>query len=273
MPDNARAAAFRALHVKGDPFIFPNFWDAGSARILADMGFSALATTSSGFALTQARPDYGVTREQVLDHARLVCAAVDAPVAADLENGFGAAPDDCAQTIRLAATTGLAGGSIEDATGDAARPVFEKALATDRIVAAAEAARNAAQGFVLTARAEAFLYGDADIGDVIARLQAFDDAGADVLFAPGLPDIDAVAAVCSSVGKPVNVLVHGGLANCTLDDFAKAGAARISLGGALAFAAYGVMAEIAQSIRTTGGFTALSGHREGVRKVKSAIDP
>ncbi len=262
---------FRALHKKGAAFLFPNFWDAGSARILEGLGFDALASTSSGFALTKARADYGVTRDEVMAHAREACAAVQIPVAADLENGFGPNPDDCALTIREAAQTGLCGGSIEDSTGDDRNPVHEKAAAVERIRAAVEAARAAPNGFVLTARAEAFLYGEADINDVIARLQAFEDAGADILFAPGLPNLEAVRAVCSSVSKPVNVLIYGALARHSVEDFAEAGAARLSLGGALAFSAYGALVETALDIKKSGAFSALGERRDAVKTLKRFI--
>ena len=263
---------FRRLHTRGAAFLVPNFWDAGSARILEGVGFAALASTSSGFALTKGRADYGVTRADVMAHAREVCAAVDIPVAADLENGFGQSPEDCALTIREAAQTGLCGGSIEDSTGDEQRPVHEKSAAVDRLAAAAEAARAAPNGFVLTARSEAFLYGDADLNDVIARLQAFEAAGADVLFAPGLPNLDAVSAVCSSVSKPVNVLVYGALAKHSVEEFAKAGVARLSLGGALAFSAYGALVETALDIKTSGAFTSLGERRDAMKTVKGVID-
>ncbi len=266
-----KVAKFRSLHEKGAAFLFPNFWDAGSAKILEGLGFDALASTSSGFALTKGRADYGVTRDEALAHAREVSAAVKIPVAADLENGFGASPKDCAATIREASLTGLCGGSIEDSTGDKRRPVHEKSAAVDRIRAAVEAARGAPNGFVLTARAEAFLYGPADLNEVISRLQAFEDAGADVLFAPGLPTLDAVAAVCSSVSKPVNVLIMGALAKHPVEDFAKAGAARLSLGGSLSNAAYGALVETALDIRNSGGFSALGARREAVKTFKAFI--
>lgn len=262
---------FRALHEKGRAFLFPNFWDEGSAKVLEHLGFEALASTSSGFALTRGRADYGVTRDDVIAHTADVCAAVNVPVAADLENGFGPAPEDCALTIREGAQAGLCGGSIEDSTGDARAPVHELSAAVERISAAVEAARAAPGGFVLTARAEAFLYGAADLGDVIARLQKFEEAGADVLFAPGLPDLEAVRAVCSSVSKPVNVLVHRGLVRNTVEEFAAAGVARVSLGGALAFSAYGAMAEMAAAIREKGAFTDFGRHAAGGKLVAAAI--
>jgi 2-methylisocitrate lyase-like PEP mutase family enzyme len=266
-----KVARFRALHNKGDAFLFPNFWDAGSARILEGLGFRALASTSSGFAMTKGRGDYGVTRDEVMAHAREVCAAVSVPVAADLENGFGPAPEDCAETIRLASAAGLCGGSIEDSTGDPAKPIVDKGLAVERIAAAAAAARAAPGGFVLTARAEAFLYGDANLHDVIARLQAFEAAGADVLFAPGLPDLDAVRTVCDSLSRPVNVLVYGALAAFTVDDFAKAGVARLSLGGALASEAYATLVEQASAIKAGGRFNVFGGRREAQERMRAII--
>ena len=267
----AKIAAFRALHRKGAAFLCPNFWDAGSAKILEGLGFAALASTSSGFALTKARADYGVTRGDVIAHAREVCAAVAIPVTADLEKGFGARPEDCALTIVEAASTGLCGGSIEDSTGDPASPIHAMPAAVDRVAAAAEAARATKNGFVLTARAEAFLYGEADLRDVIKRLQAFEDAGADVLFAPGLPTLNDVAAVCSSVSKPVNVLVFGALAQHSVEEFARAGVARLSVGGGLANAAYAALVACALDIRDTGSFSSLGARRDAVRRVKSII--
>lgn len=266
-----KVARFRALHEPGAAFLIPNFWDAGSAKILEGLGFEALASTSSGFALTKGRKDYGVTRDEALAHVREVCAAVEIPVSADLENGFGPAPEDCAKTIALASRTGLCGGSIEDTTGDARHPIHEKSRAVERILAAVEAARAAPGGFVLTARAESFLHGPADLSDVIRRLQAFEEAGADVLFAPGLPTMDAVAAVCSSVSKPVNVLIYGALAKLPIEDFAKAGVARLSLGGSLANAAYGALVETALDIRNSGGFSALGARRDAVKRVNAII--
>jgi len=263
---------FRALHRKGAAFLLPNFWDAGSARILEGLGYQALASTSSGFALTKGRRDYGVTREEALAHCREACAAVSAPVTADLENGFGLRPDDCERTVALAAQVGLCGGSIEDSTGDATQPIIEAALAAERVAAAVEAARNAPGGFVLTARAEAFLYGEADLSDVIVRLQTFEAAGADVLFAPGLPDLDAVKAVCSSVSLPVNVLVYGKLARHSVEEFAAAGVARLSLGGALASEAYATLFEIAGAIRQSGAFDAFGLHRDAQAKVRAIIE-
>lgn len=267
----AKVALFRDLHQRGAAFLIANFWDAGSARILEGLGYKALASTSSGFALTKGRRDYNVTRDEIIAHVREVCAAVSLPVAADLENGFGRYADDCAETIRLAAQTGLCGGSIEDTTGDAGSPIHEESAAVDRIRAAVEAARGAPGGFVLTARADAFLYGDADLAQVIGRLQAFEDAGADVLFAPGLPSLDAVRTVCAAVSKPVNVLIYGALAAHSVEEFAKAGAARLSLGGGLANIAYGAITEAARDIFASGAFAPLSAHRAGVAAFKPFI--
>lgn len=266
-----KVARFRALHTKGAAFLIPNFWDAGSARILEGLGYAALASTSSGFALTKGRGDYGVTRDEAMDHAREVCTAVSIPVAADLENGFGPSPEDCAETIRLAAAAGLCGGSIEDSTGDAERPIFDKGLAVERVAAAVEAARAAPGGFVLTARAEAFLHRDADLAEVIARLQAFEAAGAEVLFSPGLPDLGAVKAVCDSVSRPVNVLIYGALARHSVEDFADAGVARLSLGGALASEAYATLADQASAIKDGGRFDMFGKRREAQSKVRAII--
>lgn len=262
---------FRAMHKKGAAFLMPNFWDAGSARILEGLGFEALATTSAGFALTKGRPDYGVTRDEAIAHAAETCAAVKVPVSADLENGFGPAPQDCAETIRRAVMTGLCGGSIEDSTGERASPIVEKSLAAERVAAAVEAARQAPHGFVLTARAEAFLYGDARLDEVIARLQAYESAGADVLFAPGLPDLDAVKAVCASVSRPVNVLVYGALAHHSVEEFAGAGVARLSLGSALPSEAYALLAEQASALKANGKFDMFGTRRAGQATVRAVI--
>jgi len=251
-----KTAAFRALHQPGAPFVIPNPWDAGSARILAGLGFKALATTSAGIALTLGRPDYAVTREESLAGAAAVIGAVDLPVTADLENGFGLAPEDAAETVRRGAETGLCGGSIEDTTGDADDPIVDAGLAAERIAAAAEAARAAGNGFVLTARADGFLNGRGDLDDVIARLQAFEAQGADVLYAPGLPDMAAVRAVCAGVSKPVNVLLYGALTQHRAEEFAEAGAARLSIGAGLAWPAYASLAR-ARTMLSEGRFDVL----------------
>lgn len=267
----SKAEIFRNLHQPGNPVISPNPWDGGSARILEGLGFKALATTSSGFALTRGKADYGVTRAEAIEHARLIAAAVDIPVSADLENGFGLSPEDAARTVALAAGAGVAGGSIEDFTGDESDPIIGLSLAVERIAAAAEAARASADGFILTARAEACLYGETEIGKIIARLNAFAGAGADILFAPGLPDLDAVKAVTSSVGKPVSVLVYGALTQYGVEDFAKAGVARLSVGGGLSFSAYGTLVETAKKIIDSGAFSPLRERSPGAREVEKFL--
>lgn len=264
---NARASTFRTLHKTGAPFIIPNPWDRGSARMLEGLGFAALATTSSGFAMTLGRRDYGVTREQAIAHGADIADAVEIPVNADLENGFGPAPEDAAETIARACATILAGGSIEDSTGDKSQPVItDDKLAMDRIAAASQAVKESGRDFVLTARAEAFLYGIGELDKVIARLNAFAEAGADVLYAPGLPDMDAVRAVCANVSKPVNVLILGALAKHNVSDFAEAGAARLSIGGGLAWNAYGTLGA-ASDMLSEGRFDMLGANRDGAKKV------
>lgn len=244
----------------------PNPWDIGSARILEGIGFKALATTSAGFALTLGRQDYRITRDEAMEHARGIVAAVGVPVAADLENGFGPRPEDAAETIRQAAEVGLAGGSIEDATGDPDAPIFELTAATERVAAAVEAARGSGTGFVLTARAEAYLHRQGDLDQIIERLRAFEAAGADVLYAPGLPDFDAVRRVCNAISKPVNVLTIGPLARSGAAEIAAAGASRISVGGRLAFAAYGMLTSAAAMLEN-GSFEVLAKHRTGASTI------
>lgn len=261
-----KTAALRALQKPGSPFVIPNPWDAGSARILQGLGFKALATTSSGFALTLGRKDYAVTRDEAVTHGGVVANAVDIPVIADLENGFGVTADDAARTIKHALATNLSGGSIEDSTGDSGDPIIDKALAVERIAAAAETVSAADRDFILTARAEGFLHGRGDLDDIIGRLQAFDDAGADVLYAPGLPDLDAVRAVCAAVSKPVNVLIIGKLAQHSVAEFAEAGAARLSIGGGLAWSAYGTLAN-ATKMLTDGSFDCLGANKDGAKTV------
>ena len=247
-------AAFRALHARPGAFVIPNPWNAGTARILAALGFEALATTSSGLAFAVGRRDgvAGLTRDESLANVREIVEATDLPVSADLENLYGAAPAVCAETIRLASETGLAGGSIEDASGDPNAPIYEFSLAVERVAAAAEAAK--AGQFVLTARAENFLHGRRDLGDTIRRLQAFAEQGADVLYAPGLPSLEAIRQVCQSVSKPVNVLMSPKGA-WTVDELAAAGVKRISVGGALARAALGAFVRAAREMKDSGTFT------------------
>ncbi|MBO1075094.1 isocitrate lyase/PEP mutase family protein [Roseomonas marmotae] len=254
MDQNERAARFRALHARPGAFVIPNPWDAGSARILAALGFEALATTSAGLAFSLGRRDGegALTREEILANAAAIVAATPLPVSADLENGFGDAPEDCAATIRAAAATGLVGGSIEDASGDPARPIYDFAHAVERVAAAAEAARGLP--FVLTARAENFLHGRPELDDTIRRLQAFSAAGAEVLYAPGLTRLEDIRTLCAALDKPVNVVM--GLAGkpFTVAELAEAGVKRISLGGSLARAALGALARAGREILRDGHF-------------------
>ncbi|WP_027258362.1 isocitrate lyase/PEP mutase family protein [Leisingera aquimarina] len=245
---------FRALHQQGETFVMPNAWDAGSAVILAAMGFRALATTSAGYAFSVAKRDSfaELSRAEVLRNAGQIANAAELPVSADLENGFGHLPQDCAETVIEAVETGAVGGAIEDATGEAERPIYEISEAVDRISAAVEAARG--RPFLLTARAENFLWGRPDLKDTIRRLQAFSEAGADVLYAPGLPDLAAVRTLCSEVDKPVNVVagLQGEVLNVA--ELSEAGVTRISTGGSLARAALGALRRAGEEILQEGSF-------------------
>ena len=249
-----KAEAFRALHARAEAFVIPNAWDVGTARLLARLGFEALATTSAGFAFAAGQRDNSIGRERILHHVETLVAATDLPVSADLENGFGDAPAAAAETIRLAAATGLAGGSIEDATGRADEPIYAFDLAVERVRAAAEAAHAGPHPFTLTARAENFLVGRRDLADTIRRLQAYQEAGADVLYAPGPTTRADIAAVVSSVDRPVNVLA--GLAGMDLDLAALSGLGvkRVSIGSALARVAFGAFLRAAEAMRTRGTF-------------------
>jgi 2-methylisocitrate lyase-like PEP mutase family enzyme len=248
-----KAEAFRALH-EGEAFVIPNPWDAGSAKVLAGLGFKALATTSSGFAFTLGRLDGGVTLDEVTDHVRALDEATSLPVSADLENGYGPAPEDAASTIERAAEAGAVGGSIEDY--DPAGHIYELDQAVERVAAAVEAARRLSFPFTLTARAENHIRGNPDLEDTIARLQAYEGAGADVLYAPGLRSREEIQAVCESLSKPVNVLAHRGL---SLSEIAEAGARRVSVGGALTWTGVRAMAAAAERMRDAGDFSALAG--------------
>lgn len=267
-----KAARFRALHEGPGSFLIPNPFDVGSARILAGLGFAALATSSGGFAGTLGRRDGKVTRDEALAHARAVAAAVDLPVTADLENGFGDAPDVAAETVRLAAGTGLVGCSIEDATGGPGSSLYDIEAATARIAAAVAAARSLGFPFTLTARTESFVRGRSDLDDVIRRLRAFEAAGADVLMAPGLPDIAAVKTVCDAVTKPVNFMV--GIPGRSFDvaQLTAAGVRRISLASSLFRAAMSGLITAATEAKDAGTFgyldrgvpgATLSGYMEG----------
>lgn len=255
MDQAARFEVFRALHARAGAFVIPNVWDAGSARLMASLGFEALATTSAGYAFSKGKRDSfsGLSRAEVLANAAEILGATGLPVSADLEDGFGVAPETCAETIRMAAATGLAGGSIEDATGEAGAPIHDFSLAVERVAAAAEAARD--QPFLLTARAENFLWGRPDLDDTIRRLQAFSAAGADVLFAPGLPDLDAIRAVCGAVDKPVNVVMGLSGPSHSVAELGAAGVRRISVGGSFARAAFGALRRAAEEVRDRGTFT------------------
>jgi 2-methylisocitrate lyase-like PEP mutase family enzyme len=249
-----KAVRFKALHAAPGAFVIPNPWDAGSARVLAGLGFQALATSSGAAAGVLGRRDGQITRDEALAHARAIVLATDLPVSADLEKGFGDAPAVAAQTIRLAAEAGLVGGSIEDATGEKDRPLYDFTHAAERVAAAAEAARALPFPFVLTARAENFLRGNPDLEDTILRLQAFERAGADVLFAPGLPDLGAVRAVCAAVAKPVNFMVGIKGKSFTAAELAAAGVKRISLATSLYRAAMTGLADAAREVNEHGTF-------------------
>ncbi|MFO1084572.1 MAG: isocitrate lyase/phosphoenolpyruvate mutase family protein [Reyranellaceae bacterium] len=252
-----KARKFRALHEAPGAFVIANPWDAGSARVLAGLGFEALATSSGAKAGVLGKRDGKVTREEALANAKLIVEACDLPVAADLEKGFGDGPDAAAETIRQAAGVGLVGGSIEDATGNRDAPLFDIETATARVAAAVKAARALDFPFVLTARAEGFLRGKADLDDVIKRLKSFEAAGADVLFAPGLPDLDAVKKVCSSLSRPFNFMVGIKGRSFNKADLAAAGVKRISLATSLYRAAMTGLLEAAKEVKETGTFTYL----------------
>lgn len=258
MDQSTKADRFRALH-EGPLFILPNPWDAGSAKLLAGMGFPALATTSAGLAFALGRRDAeaSVTRREALTNARQILEAVELPVSADLENGYGHAPEDAAETIQMAAEVGLVGGSIEDATGDAANPIYPFEQSVERVVAAAEAARALPFAFTFVARAENFLHGVRDLDDTIRRLQAYEKAGADVLFAPGLPSIDAIRTVVASVTKPLNVVLGGARTPYGIADLAAAGVKRVSTGSSFARAALGGLRDAAQELLGPGTLTYL----------------
>jgi 2-methylisocitrate lyase-like PEP mutase family enzyme len=249
-----KAEAFRQLHERAGIFVMPNPWDVGTARILERLGFEALATTSAGFAFSQGRRDYNMGRKAVLEHCRTLVAATSLPLSADLENGFGDDPQAAAETIRLAVETGLAGGSIEDATGRPESPIYDFALAVERIRAAAEAARGTAGSFVLTARCENYLHQRPDLSDTIRRLQAYQEAGADVLYAPGLKSADDIATVVRSVDRPVNVLMGITGMKVSVAQLSALGVKRISTGGALARAALGAFLRAAREMHDAGTF-------------------
>ena len=250
MTQDQKAAAFRALH-EGEPFVIPNPWDAGSAKVLAGLGFEALASTSSGFAFTLGRLDGDVTLDEVVDHTRVLNQATRLPVSVNLENGYGSRPEEAALALTRAAEAGAVGGSIEDYDRDDG--IYEFDHAVERVAAAVEAARQVGFPFTFTARSENQLHGNRDLEETITRLQAFERAGADVVFAPGLRTGEEVRAICEAMTKPVNVLGHSGL---ELSEIVEAGAQRISVGGGLAFTAAAAMADVAEAIRD-GDFSLL----------------
>jgi 2-methylisocitrate lyase-like PEP mutase family enzyme len=252
-----KSAAFRALHARPGAFLIPNPWDAGTARLLASLGFEALATTSLGLANTLGRADGtgAVSRDEALANCRAIADATDLPVNADLENCYADQPEAAAGTIRLAAEAGVVGGSIEDATGNPQKPIYDFELAVERVRAAAEAARSLPIRFMLTARAENFLHGRRDLDDTIRRLQAFEAAGAEVLYAPGLRDLASIRAVTAAVGKPVNVVMSSADPTITVAQLAEAGVKRISVGGALSRLALAAFLKGAREMKEQGSFT------------------
>ncbi|MCP4209076.1 MAG: isocitrate lyase/phosphoenolpyruvate mutase family protein [Shimia sp.] len=263
MRRDQKYTAFLDLHHDEAAFVMPNPWDAGSARVLAAEGFAALATTSAGAAVTQGLRDgaESMTRAAILSNAAEIVAATDLPVSADLEDGFGLAPETCAKTIAMAAEVGLVGGSIEDATGGEEGGIMDMGLAVERIAAAAEAAKT--HKVVLTARSENYLHGRPDLKDTIVRLQAFEAAGADALYAPGLPDLEAIRTVCAEVGKPVNVVMGLRPPFYTVQELSEAGVARISVGGSLARLAYGAVQQAMRAVLQDGAFAYAEGAMPG----------
>ena len=247
-----KARQFLALHRPGDPLLLPNPWDLGSARLLASLGFQALATTSSGFAASLGRNDGSVSREEALIHGAVIVAASDLPVSADLENAFADEPAGVAETIRLAIEVGLAGGSVEDFTGRQDDPIYDQRLAADRVAEAAQAAHAGPVPFVLTARAENYLHGRPDLADTIARLQAYQEAGADVLYAPALTRLEDIRQLVAEVDRPVNVLALAGMP--PVAELAAAGVARISIGSGFSTAAFASLVETATEFRDQGTY-------------------
>jgi len=256
MPTQAeKAQAFRALHERESAFIIPNSWDVGTARVLAHLGFGALATTSMGYAFSVGRPDNTLDREETLAYTSAIASATGLPVSANLENGFGDAPEVVAETIKLVAEAGVVGGSIEDATGRSDHPIYDLELAVERVRAAVEAARSLPFPFTLTARAENYLHGRPDLADTIKRLQAYQEAGAHVLYAPALASKDDIAAMIRSVDRPVNVLMGLQGVQLSLAELSAMGVRRVSVGSSLARAAMGAFFRAAREMREQGTFT------------------
>jgi 2-methylisocitrate lyase-like PEP mutase family enzyme len=249
-----KAQAVADLHRRGTCFVIPNPWDAGSAKLLAHLGYAALAGTSAGFAFSKGKTDATITVGEMLPHLAELAAATDLPLSADLQSGFGAAPEDAARTIVAAAATGIVGGSIEDATGDPDAPLYDIGLATDRIRAAVEASRSLGFRFMLTARAENFIAGRPDLADTIRRLQAYQEAGADVLFAPGISAREDIAAIVRAVDRPVNFMAGALGLGLGVADLAALGVTRISVGASFARAAYGALVRAARDVLEQGTF-------------------
>jgi 2-methylisocitrate lyase-like PEP mutase family enzyme len=266
-----KATRFLALHRPGEPLLMPNPWDPGSARLLASLGFQALATTSSGFAATLGRLDGSVSRDEAIEHAAAIVDSTDVPVSADLENAFADDPGDVAETVRRARDAGLAGCSVEDFSGRDEAPIYDVGLATERIAAAAEAAHADGVHLVLTARAENHVHGGTDLSDTIARLRAYGEAGADVLFAPGLTGLDEIRELVAAVGRPVNVLARPGAP--PVAELASVGVARVSVGGAFAFAALGAAVEAARELAEDGTYSFWERAGVGGKAARAAFEP
>lgn len=258
MSQHAKADQFVQLHQRDKLFVLPNPWDIGSAKMLAALGFEALATTSAGYAFSQGKLDSigSVQRDEALEHAKQIVEATDLPVSADLENGYGDSPEEVQKTIHAAAKAGLVGCTIEDTTGDKSSPIYEKSFAIERIQAAVEAVNALDFNFTLTARAENYLHGRPDIDDTLARLQGYEDVGADVLYAPGLPDTHTIKTLCDALSKPVNVVAGIALRGVTTDQLQQCGVQRVSVGSSLARTAIGSMISAANAILDDGRFDA-----------------
>jgi 2-methylisocitrate lyase-like PEP mutase family enzyme len=264
-----QAVRFLELHRTRRPLLMPNVWDAGSARLLASLGFQALATTSSGYAATLGRLDYSLTRDEALAHAANIVGATELPVSADLENGYADRPEDVAETVRLAIDAGLAGCSIEDFSGDRENPLYDLELAAERVAAAAQAANGERGRLVLTARAENYLHGRPDLEDTLARLRAYEDAGAHVLYAPGLTDPADIRRIIESVARPVNVLARPGLPPTA--ELVELGVSRVSVGGAFAFAALGTLEHAARELMDQGTYGYAELAAAGLRAARAAF--
>lgn len=249
-----KSQEFVELHTPGNCFVIPNPWDRGSARLLSHLGFKALASTGAGFAFSQGRSDLSINAKEMLGHLSELASATNLPVSADLQNGFGDSPEEVAATIAEASKTGIVGGSIEDASGNSDKPIYDLEYAVERIKSAAEAAKSLDFKFMLTARAENYLYGRPDVKDTIRRLQAYQEAGADVLFAPGIQSKEDIRSIVSSIDRPLNVIMGFQGIQLTISELQKLGVTRISLGGSLARAAYGELVKAATEVLSQGSF-------------------